>query len=158
MSSICWKKLKIQKQQFHHSPWKNPAGPRQYLFHQEQEASLPVYHNPSSNQSVPKEINPECTGKDWCWIFNTLATWCEELAHWRKTLMLGKIEGRRRSGRQWNTLLTQWTWVWANSGRWWRTKKPGMLKSIGLQRVGHDWATEQLAPVDLAGRQGKKTK
>ena len=117
MSSIYWKKLKIQKQQFHHSPWKNPAGPRQYLFHQEQEASLSVCHNPSSNQSVPKEINPEYTGKDWCWISNTLATWCEELAHWEKTLMLGKIEGWRRSRRQWSALLTQWTWVWANSGR-----------------------------------------
>ena len=38
---------------------------------------------------------------------------------------------------------TQWTWVWASSGRWWRTRKPGMLQSKGLQRVGHDWVTEQ---------------
>ena len=39
--------------------------------------------------------------KDWCWSWssNTLATWCEELAHWKR-LMLGKIEGRRRRGRQ----------------------------------------------------------
>ena len=39
--------------------------------------------------------------------------------------------------------LTQWTWVWANSGRWWRTKKPGVLQSMGLPRVGHDRVTEQ---------------
>ena len=39
--------------------------------------------------------------------------------------------------------LTQWTWVWAGSGRWWRTGKPGMLQSMGLQRAGHDWMTEQ---------------
>ena len=38
---------------------------------------------------------------------------------------------------------TQWTGVWANSGRWWRTGKPGMLKSMGSQRVGHNWATQQ---------------
>ena len=40
--------------------------------------------------------------KDWCWSWNsnTLATWCEELTHWKKTLMLGKIEGRRRRGLQ----------------------------------------------------------
>ena len=38
---------------------------------------------------------------------------------------------------------TQWTWVWANSGRWWRTGKPGVLPSMGWQRVGHDWAIEQ---------------
>ena len=39
--------------------------------------------------------------------------------------------------------LTQWTWVWANSRRQWRTGKPGMLQSIGLQIAGHDWETEQ---------------
>ena len=38
---------------------------------------------------------------------------------------------------------THWTWVWASSGRWWRTDKPGMLPSTGSQRVGHDWATQQ---------------
>ena len=37
---------------------------------------------------------------------------------------------------------TQWTWVWANSRSWWWTGKPGMLQSMGSQRVGHDWATE----------------
>ena len=41
--------------------------------------------------------------------------------------------------------LTQWTWVWANSGREWRTGKPGMLQSMGLQRADHNWATEQQA-------------
>ena len=41
------------------------------------------------------------------------------------------------------TSPTQWTWVWANSGRWWRTGKPGVLQSMGSQRVGHNWATEQ---------------
>ena len=39
--------------------------------------------------------------------------------------------------------LIQWTWVWASSGRWWRTGNPGMLQPMGSQRVGHDWATEQ---------------
>ena len=39
--------------------------------------------------------------------------------------------------------LTQWTWVWANSRRRWRTGKPGMLQSKGLQRVRHSWVTEQ---------------
>ena len=37
---------------------------------------------------------------------------------------------------------TQWTWVWVNSRSWWWTRKPGMLQSIGSQRVGHNWATE----------------
>ena len=43
----------------------------------------------------------------------------------------------------WMASLTQWTWVWTTSGRWWRTRKPGMLQSMGKKRVRHDWATEQ---------------
>ena len=38
---------------------------------------------------------------------------------------------------------THWMWVWANSRRWWRIGTPGVLQSMGLKRVGHDWATEQ---------------
>ena len=69
-----------------------------------------------------------------------------------KALMLGKIEGRRRRGWQrmrWLEMgprkspLIQWTWVWASSGSWWWTGKPGVLQSKGSQRVGHDWVTEQ---------------
>ena len=63
-----------------------------------------------------------------------------------KTLMLGNIEGRRSGSRGWDGSMvssTQWTWVWANSGRQWKTGKPGMLQSMGLQRVGHDLETEQ---------------
>ena len=39
--------------------------------------------------------------------------------------------------------LTQWIKVWANSGRWWKTGKPGVLRSMGPQIVRHDWVTEQ---------------
>ena len=42
----------------------------------------------------------------------------------------------------WMASLTQWTWVWVNSGSWWWTGRPGMLWFMGLQRVGHDWTTE----------------
>ena len=70
--------------------------------------------------------------------------------------MLGKPEGRRRRGRQRMrrldgiTSLTRWTWVWVSSGSWWRTGRPGVLQSMGLQIVGHDWATElRRAPWEL---------
>ena len=63
-----------------------------------------------------------------------------------KTLMLGKTEGRKsRGNRRWDGWMaspTQWTWVWASSGKWWRTGKPGVLQSVG-HRVWHDLATEQ---------------
>ena len=66
-----------------------------------------------------------------------------------KILMLGKIEGRRRKGGGdtggdgWMISLTQWTWVWANSRRQWRTRKPGVLQFMELPKVRDNWATEQ---------------
>ena len=42
----------------------------------------------------------------------------------------------------WMASRTRWTWVWVNSRRWWWTGRPGVLQFMGLQRVGHDWATE----------------
>ena len=63
-----------------------------------------------------------------------------------KTLMLGKIEGsRQRDDRGWDGWITspsQWTWVWVNCGSWQWTGMPGVLQSMGSQRVGHDSATE----------------
>ena len=63
-----------------------------------------------------------------------------------QTLMLGKVEGGRRRGQQewggWMAPPMQWTWVWVGSGSWWWTGKPGVLQSMGSQRVGHDWETE----------------
>ena len=41
----------------------------------------------------------------------------------------------------WMASLTPWTWVWVNSGSWWWTGRPGVLRFMGLQRVGHDWVT-----------------
>ena len=63
-----------------------------------------------------------------------------------KTLMLGKIraggEGDKRGWDGWMASPTQWTWVWVDSGSWWWTGRPGVLRFMRSQRVGHDWATE----------------
>ena len=62
-----------------------------------------------------------------------------------KTLMLAGIgagEGDDRRWDGWMASLTQWTWVWVNSGRWWWTGRPAVLRFMGSQRVGHDWVTE----------------
>ena len=56
--------------------------------------------------------------------------------------MLGWMEHKLESDGC-MSLPTQRTWVWASSKRWWRTGKPGVLQSMGSQRVGHDWVTEQ---------------
>ena len=74
-----------------------------------------------------------------------------------KTLMLGKIEGKRRRRRQrmagmdgWMASPTQWTWVWVNSRGWWWTGRPGMVQSMGSQWVRHDWATELNWTADIS--------
>ena len=54
----------------------------------------------------------------------------------------GQVGGDDRGWDGWMASPTQWTWVWVNSRSWWWTGRPGMLQSMGLQRVGHDWKTE----------------
>ena len=51
-------------------------------------------------------------------------------------------EGDDRGCDGWMASPTRWTWVWVNSGSWWWTGRPGVPRFMGLQRVGHDWATE----------------
>ena len=102
-----------------------------------------------SKHSILKEINPEYSLEG---LMLTLKLQYFGHLVWRadsleRTLLLGKIEGRRRRGGQrtrWlNASWTQWTWVWANSGKQWKTGKTGVLQSIGWQRGEHYWVTEQ---------------
>ena len=85
--------------------------------------------------------------QDWCWSWssNTLATRCEELTHWKRPWCWERLkaggEGGNRGWDGWMASLTQWTWVWANSGRWWRIEKPAMLQSMGSQRIGYNLMT-----------------
>ena len=101
-----------------------------------------------SNQSILKEISPGISLEGMM-----LKLKLQYFGHlmWRadsleNTLMLGGIEGRRVRGQQrmrWLMASPTWrTWVWVNSGSWWWTGRPGVLRFMGSQRVGHDWATE----------------
>ena len=101
-----------------------------------------------SNPSILKEISPEYSLEG---LMLKLKLQYFGRLMWRtdsfeKTLMLGKVEGGRRRGRQrmrWlDGIPTWWTWVWVGSGCWWWTGKPGVLQSMGSQRVGHNWVTE----------------
>ena len=65
--------------------------------------------------------------------------------HWKRLWCWDILMAGERDDRGWDdwmALLTQWTWVWASSGSWLLTGKPGMLQSMGSQIIGHDWATE----------------
>jgi len=85
--------------------------------------------------------------KDWCWSWssNPLATWYEELIDWKRPWCWEKLKAGEEDNRGWDGWMAspiRWTWVWASSGSWWWIEKPGVLQSIGSQRVEHDWATE----------------
>ena len=93
-----------------------------------------------SNQSFLNKINPEYSleGLMLKLKLQYFSTWCE---NW----LIGKDpdagslkaggEGEDRGQDGWMASLTQWTWVWASSRRWWRTEKPGMLLSMVSKRV-----------------------
>ena len=100
-----------------------------------------------SNQSILKEISPECSleGLMLKLKLQSLATWCEELTHLKRPWCWERLKaGRDGDDRiRWlDGIPTQWKWVWVNSGSWWWTGKPGVLQSMGSQRVGHDCVTE----------------
>ena len=88
-----------------------------------------------SNQSILKEINPAYSLEGLMLKVQYFSHLMQITDSLEKTLMLGKIEGRRRGDDRgwdgWVASSTQCTWVWGSSGRWWRTGKPGMLQSMG---------------------------
>ena len=101
-----------------------------------------------SNQSILKEISPEYSLEGL--ILKLKLQYFGHLM-WRtdsfeKTLMLGKIEvggeGDDRGWGGWMASPSQWTWVWVSPGSWWWTGNPGMLQSMGSQKVRHNGATE----------------
>ena len=68
------------------------------------------------------------------------------MTHWKRLWCWERLkaggEGDNRGWDGWMASMAQWTWVWVNSGGWLWTRRPGVLQSMGSQRVGHKWATE----------------
>ena len=101
-----------------------------------------------SNQPILKEISPGCAleGLMLKLTHQYFGHLMRRADSFEKTLMLGGIGGRRRSRWQKMRWLmaspTQWTWVCVDSRNWWWTGRPGALRFMGSQIVGHDWVTE----------------
>ena len=102
-----------------------------------------------------QEVKPVNNKGNQSWIFigrtdaeaeTPLATWCEELTHWKRPWCWERLkaggEGDDRGWDGWMASLTQWTWLWAVSGSWWWTGRIGMLRFMKSQRAGQDWVTE----------------
>ena len=85
--------------------------------------------------------------KDWCWSWNSNPlVRCEELTHWKRPWFWERLkaggEGDERGWDGWMASPTQWTWVWVSFRSWWWTGRPGVLRSMGSQRVRHNWVTK----------------
>ena len=96
----------------------HPKGNQSWIFigRTDAEAEAPILW--------PPDVKIWLIRKDWCW---------------EKLKAGGEVDDR--GWDSWMASSIQWTWVWASSGSWWRTGKPGVLQSMGSQRVIHDWAT-----------------
>ena len=103
-----------------------------------------------SNQSILKEINPEYS-LEGLMLKLKLQSFgckgCKEPTHWKRPWCWERLRAGGEEGNRgwdgWRASLTQWTRVYTNSRRQWRTGKPGVLQPMGLQRVRHDLETEQ---------------
>ena len=112
----CWKRLlRVLGQQGDQT---NPVRYQPWIFIGRTDAEAPILWPPDTKSWVI-EKDPDA-GNDW-----------------------GQMEKGMTGWNGWMASLTQWTWVWANSERECRTGKPCMLRSMGLQRVRHNLATEQ---------------
>ena len=104
-----------------------------------------------------KEIQPVHSEGDQPWVFfgrsdakaETQVLWPSHVKSWLigKDSDAGRDWGQEEKGTTrgwdgWMASRTWWMWVWVNSGRWWWTGRPGVLRFMGSQRVGHDSVTE----------------
>ena len=94
----------------------NPKGNQSWIF----------FRRTDAEAEAPILWPPDVKNWPWCW----------------ERLKAGG-KGDNRGWDAWMASLTQWTWVWVNSGSWWLTGKPGVMQSMGSQRVWHNWETEQ---------------
>ena len=91
-----------------------------------------------------------CTFDDYFRFHPHKEILCTTEIMWKKIHYIEKLYMIASMGRfhfNWMESLTRWTWVWVNSGSWWWTGRPGVLRFMGLQRVGHDWATDLIYKV-----------
>ena len=96
----------------------HPKGNQSWIFTERTDAEAPMLWPPYVKKLTHLK-------RSWCW----------------ERLKAGG-EGDDRGWDGWMASLTRWTCVWVNSGSWWWTGRPGVLRFMGSQRVGHNWVTE----------------
>ena len=100
-----------------------------------------------SKESKPGSLKSTLSTRwqDWCWSWSSsiLVIWREQPTHWKSPWCWERLRAEGEEGiRGWDGWVAspvQWTWTWANFGRWWGTGTRGLLQSMGSQRIWHDW-------------------
>ena len=113
----------------------------------------------TSNKSILKEINPEYSLEGlklklkFQYFGHLHQYWCKELIHWKRPWYWERLraagEGDNRGWDGWMASLTQWTWVWASSRRWWRTGKPGVLHTVHRVSKNQTWLSDWTTKTNL---------
>ena len=109
-----------------------------------------------SNKFILKTISPECSleGLMLKLKLQNFGHLIRRTFHWKIAWCWERLKvGGEEANREWHGLMsspTQWTWVWVNPGSWWRTGRPGMLQSMGSQRVGNNWVIELNSTVECS--------
>ena len=116
----CWRRLLESPLDYKEIQPVNPKGNQSLLFigRTDTVVETPILWPPDVKNWLMRE-DPDA-GKDWRW----------------------ECEGDDRGWDGWMASPTQWTWVWVNSGSWWWTGRPGVLRFMGSQKFGHDWVTD----------------
>ena len=131
---------KMDKSWEHYTEWNKAVIKRKMLY----DFTCMSYLEESKSQVVAPNILMKVTSKR----AQGLILWPPDAKNWLiwEDPDAGKDWRQEEKGMTgwdgWMASLTQWGWVWVNSGSWWWTGRPGELRSIGLQRVRHDWVTE----------------
>ena len=119
----------------------HPKGDQSWVFigRIDAEAETPILWPPHAKSwLIGKDSDAEAENPIlWTPVANSWLIWKDPDA--------GQDWGQEKGMTEWDGWMAspnQWTWVWVNSGSWWWTERPGVLQSMGLQRVRHDWATE----------------
>ena len=98
------------------------------------------------NQSILKEISPGCSLEGLMLKLKLQYFGHLMVTHWKRPWSWEELgaggEGDDRGWDGWMALPTRWTWVWIDSRSWWWTWRPGMLRFMRSQRVGHNWVTK----------------
>ena len=109
-----------------------------------------------------KEIQPVSSKGNQSWIFigrndteaETPIIWPPDVKNWLiwKDPDTGKDWRQEVKGTTEEEMVGwhHWTWVWVNFGSWWWTGRPGVLQSMGSQRVSHDWVSELIWVINLS--------